>query len=93
MHEIEAMLQRDRQAGLPEPPDLRYTAAAVRRRMAGQPRSRRDDNADWPLVLAGGGTLLATVTLALLLGLPAVWLWSVPVVGLALCPILLRKGV
>ncbi|HYF77558.1 MAG TPA: hypothetical protein VD973_10530 [Symbiobacteriaceae bacterium] len=40
MNDVERLLQQDRMAGVPEPPDLRYTEAAVRRRLGRAPGAK-----------------------------------------------------
>ena len=40
MNDVERLLQRDRMAGVPEPPDLRYTEAAVRQRLGRAPGAK-----------------------------------------------------
>lgn len=89
MKEIEKLLARDRAAGVPEPPDVRYTVAAIQRRLAPE-RPRRAP--DWLIATGAAGVLLGCAGLAVLLGLHPLWLGVIPLSVLSLCPILLRKG-
>lgn len=93
MNELEKVLRADRAAGIPDPPDVAYTIAAVRRR-AGQPavRSANRLGEDWPLSVAAIGIVLGACLLGLAAGLSPWWLAGVPLVTLFLYPILLRKG-
>lgn len=90
MKEIEDLLRQDRAAGIPEPPDVRYTVAAVRRRLE-QPKPAQQS--DWPVVAAGAGLLVGAAVAALFMGVSALWLGVLPVALLALSPLLFRKGV
>lgn len=92
MNEMETLLGKDREAGVPEPPDARYTVAAVRRRLGEtRPPAARPD-IDWPLVAACAGTVAGGALAALTLGVNPWWLLLVPCSMFPLFPILMRKG-
>ncbi|HWI53546.1 MAG TPA: hypothetical protein VNT01_15495 [Symbiobacteriaceae bacterium] len=94
MNEVERLLRKDRVTGVTEPPDLRYTEAAVRRRMGtlpGPPPGRAV-RADWGIF--GLALLLTSVLVWLLvgrLGLNPWWLAALPLSLLPMSPILLTK--
>lgn len=105
MNDLDELLRLDREAGVPEPPDASYTAAAVRRRMAragapgaGAPaRGRsahgtRPDLMVWLVVAASVGMLAGAAWAAHLAGISPGWFLLTPATGLAACPILLKKG-
>ncbi|HEY8341783.1 MAG TPA: hypothetical protein VIK75_02080 [Calditerricola sp.] len=91
--EIEELLRRDREAGVPEPPDPRYTIAAVKRRLQGNGKTEEPRSAGWLLLAAGLGVALCAGLLAVHLGLDPWWLWLAPLLSIPAWPILLRKGV
>lgn len=92
MKEIEALLQQEPDAGMPEPPDVRYTIAAVRRRM-GRPVLPPPASGTWAPVLAALATGVAVTAAALRLGVASWWLLAFPLIALCTSPILFRKGV
>lgn len=94
MNEVERLLRKDRAIGLPEPPDLRFTEAAVRRRMSPLPGPPPGTAvpADWGIF--GLALLLTSVLVWLLvgrLGLNPWWLAALPLSLLPMSPILLAK--
>lgn len=90
MKEIEGLLQRDREAGVPQPPEARYTIAAVNRRLgripSDQPAQTKDDRLPVSVALC-----LALVAL-LYFGLTTWLLATLLLAALCTVPILLRKG-
>jgi fatty acid desaturase len=89
--EIEELLRRDRAAGIPDPPDVSFTVAAVKRRLAQQPQVQERAD-DWTLVLAAAALFAGAASTAVLLGLHPAWLLLVPLAALTLFPILLGRG-
>ncbi|HLO03905.1 MAG TPA: hypothetical protein VK191_12425 [Symbiobacteriaceae bacterium] len=90
MKEIEALLQQDRAAGVPQPPDARYTVAAINRRLGRPPvaQSARRES-DWlPVPVA----LCLTLVAFLYFGLNPWFLAAMLIAALCTTPILLRKG-
>lgn len=99
MNDLDELLRLDREAGVPEPPDASYTAAAVRRRMAragaparGSAHGTRPDLMVWLVVAASVGMLAGAAWAAHLAGISPGWFLLTPATGLAACPILLKKG-
>lgn len=97
MNSVEDLLRRDRAIPLPEPPDVRFTASAVRRRMGGVPlkgarKRRARGSVDWLIFLGALGTVAGAALTAVTLGLNPWWLLAFPVSALPFSPILLRKG-
>jgi hypothetical protein len=93
---IEELLKKDRDAGVPEPPEAAYTRAVLKRRLGRPPAmatSGPADDVERRLVIGAGATALGAALVALLLGASPWWLLAVPVSALALSPILLRRGV
>lgn len=90
MKEIEELIHQDREANLPEPPDVAFTVAAVRRRLE-PTAARRTRPQDWPLVVGAASLVIGGALAALLAGLHPLWLLPIPAAGLALCPILFTK--
>ena len=95
MDPLEQLLERDRKAGVPEPPDVRYTVAAVRRRagLVGPQAQPKAELLGWAPFVAAACTLPALGLGLLYLGLSPWWLLLPPLSLLAISPILLRKGV
>lgn len=91
--EVEELLRRDCEAGIPEPPDPRYTIAAVKRRLQGNSKTEEARPNGWLLIAAGLGVALCAGLLAVHLGLDPRWLWLAPLLSIPAWPILLRKGV
>jgi hypothetical protein len=98
VNDLDELLRRDREAGVPEPPDVRFTVAAVRRRLENSGARRAPAGATgvtgpgWLAVAAAVGTVGGGIGAVLFLGTHSAWLLLVPLAGLAVCPILLRKG-
>lgn len=89
MREVETLLRRDREAGLPEPPDPRYTVAAIHRRMGRLPAaSAPAQEPAWPLILT---TYLLLGSIALAWGIIPC-LIALALAALCTSPLLLRKG-
>lgn len=89
MREIEALLRRDRAADLPEPPDPRYTVAAINRRLGHLPAAAQPKRgSEWPLILT---TCLLMGGIALAWGLIPC-LIALAIAALCTSPLLLRKG-
>ena len=93
MSDLERLLQRDRMAGVPEPPDLRYTEAAVRRRLGQAPgaKGRVAPQSRWaasaapqspatPSVAGSPDWWMAAAALVLIAPLA----WFLPYIGLSL---------
>lgn len=90
MKEIESLLQQDRAAGVPQPPDARYTIAAVNRRLGRSPvATARLKDSDWAPVLVA---LCLVLFILLYVGLTPWLLVAIPLAALCTTPILLRKG-
>ncbi len=90
MNEIERLIARDRAAGTPGPPDVRYTVARLERRLGR--RREADPPTEWFPAIAAGSVALALPAVGWLLGLSPWWLVSLPLSLLAVAPVLLRKG-
>lgn len=93
MNALEELLKKDRDAGVPEPPDAAYTKAVLKRRLGHPPAAAPHDEVDRRLVIAAATTMMGIALVALLLGASPWWLLAVPLSALALSPILLRRGV
>jgi hypothetical protein len=90
MKEIEELLRNERNAGMPEPPDARYTMAVVRHRLGIRPEPhRRGRESEWLLVAAA---LCLVVVAFLCFGFSPWWLTALSAAALSMTPILLRKG-
>jgi hypothetical protein len=89
---IEELLRQEREAGVPEPPDRRYTMARLKVRMGRTPPAARRDDGALYLAVAAAATLVGAALLALLRGASPWWLLAVPLSALLLGPILIRKG-
>lgn|GEM_PF-6984213 len=90
MSEIEELLRRDREAGTPEPPDVRFTAAVLRQRLQQAKPVERE-----PVGLMVAIALLLVGGLAAgcwLLELDLRWLLLLLLPSFASLPILVRKG-
>lgn len=92
MNEVERLLRQDRNAGVPEPPDLRYTVAAVQRRLGQQPSGSPapQRSLDWLMALAGVALLIGLATLVPFYGLSPWWLLLPAVTALPLWPVLMQ---
>jgi Flp pilus assembly protein TadB len=90
MKEVEELLRRDRAAGVPDPPDVRYTVAAINRRLGRLPAARQQPkDSEWLLVLVAFCLLVVVV---LYVGVNPWWLAAISLAALCMTPILLRKG-
>ncbi|HWH69225.1 MAG TPA: hypothetical protein VNT26_07555, partial [Candidatus Sulfotelmatobacter sp.] len=89
---MEELLKKDREAGVPEPPDPAYTVAVLKRKLGHPTRQTRGDEVDRHLLIGAVSTMAGSALVALLLGASPWWLLAVPVSALILGPILLRKG-
>lgn len=92
MREIEELLRKDRERAALEVPDVRYTAAGVRRRMVRAPVPEPAPSIDWAMILACGGIVGGGALTAIGLGLNPWWLALVPFSAIPFFPILIRKG-
>ncbi|HYF90719.1 MAG TPA: hypothetical protein VD969_00595 [Symbiobacteriaceae bacterium] len=92
MNAMEELLQKDREAGIPEAPDPAYTVAALKKRLGQPAASHQEDDVDKHLLIGAGATMIGTAMVALLLGASPWWLLAVPISALILGPYLLRKG-
>lgn len=90
MDELERMIQQDRATPIPDPPDVRYTVAAIRRQRSNLRRPAPEGH--WPLLLAAPALAGGLALLTIHMGLSAWWLLLLPMVALTLTPILLDKG-
>lgn len=90
MSEIEELLRQERGAELPPPPDVRYTEAAVRRRLtqASRQACRLEENLS---VMSGVGVLVLLIGASLLFGRAPLWLLAFPMGALCLFPLLLKR--
>lgn len=95
MNALEELLKKDRDAGVPEPPDVAYTKAVLKRRLGYPPAApaQVSDEVDRRLVVGAATTMMGTALVALLMGASPWWLLAVPLSALVLSPILLRRGV
>ena len=92
MNDVERLLQTDRAANLPDLPDLRYTEAAVRRRMGLAPDpAPPGEGFPWEMVVAALTLTIALAAVLLWLGVSFWWLGALPVSLLPMVPILLTK--
>lgn len=99
MNDVERLLRQDRVAGVPEPPDLRYTEAVVRRRLGrgavvgpARPAGHRvNASTDWWMVAAAPALVVLLALLLPYMGLSLWWLAVLPLSLLPLIPLLLLK--
>lgn len=90
MKQMEELLHRDRAAGVPQPPEARYTIAAINHRLGIRPAATdRPKQSEWLPILAA----LCLMLVALLyVGLNPWFLGAIAFVTVCSTPILLRKG-
>jgi hypothetical protein len=88
--ELEELLREELEAELPPPPDVRYTQAAVRRRLMEQPRKPHFSE-DGLAVASGIGILGLLIVASLVNDRLPLWLLAFPASALCLCPLLLIR--
>lgn len=99
MNDVERLLRQDRVAGVPEPPDLRYTEAVVRRRLGqgsvigpARPAGNRAGGfGDWWMVASAVGLIAPLAWFLSYVGLSPWWLAVLPLSLLPLTPLLMLK--
>ncbi|HWI64372.1 MAG TPA: hypothetical protein VNT75_21235 [Symbiobacteriaceae bacterium] len=92
MNDVELKLRKDRVAGLPEMPDLRYTESAVRRRLGRGPEpAPAGERFPWAAAAVALGMTALLAVVLWWLGVSLWWLAAFPVTLLPMVPILLTK--
>lgn len=92
MNDVERLLQTDRAADLPDLPDMRYTEAAVRRRLGRAPDpAPPGERFPWEMVVVALALMVSLAAALLWLGVSLWWLGALPVSLLPMVPILLAK--